>query len=400
MNPNIDLPILSARTMDKKSANILSLSQWGVILGTNAVFVYKYILRIGINPIIATVVFCLLFVGAVWVYSHKIANFISERIAKGLSIGLTIGIIGVIACSIFLIDPLSIGVDRWSATTYFLDGLTAGVYPYGVHTHMFENNYPSPFPLWHYLNIPFWLIGDVGWIQAVMILVFLGCIYVYFRSWRAVLGAILILGISPAYWWEIATRSDGLSNALLVCSTVLLIEWYGIKMEKHWWLLAIIAGCFASTRLSAVIPVALYLFKPWLDTTWKKELGFIGIAAGIVIFFFLPYILWDTETWIFFQRNPFMSQTEPGSPWILGVMVLIAIFVAYKKQTLYYYFSTTSVFMFAFMLITQLGVVWRSGGEVTLYDPNFDISYFTLAFPFAIAALIMETNYEKSNSKK
>lgn len=390
MSRNADHPILSAHTMDKKSVNLISsLTQWGVILVTNAVFAYKYISRIGINPIIATIVFCLFFIGAVWLYRHKIACYVTERIAKGFSIGLTIGIIGVIACSIFLIDPLSIGVDRWSATTYFLDGLTAGVYPYGVHTHLFENNYPSPFPLWHYLNVPFWLIGDVGWIQVAMLLIFIGCIYQYFHSWRAVLGVILILGISPAYWWEIATRSDGLSNALLVCSAILLIEHYGIKMEKHWWLLAIIAGCSASMRLSAVIPVALYLFKPWLDTSWKKELGFICIAAGIVLFFFIPYILWDTETWIFFQRNPFMSQTEPGSPWILLVMVAIAIVIAYKKQTPYYYFSTTSVFMFAFMLITLLGVVLRSGGEVTLYNPAFDISYFTLAFPFAIVSILL-----------
>jgi hypothetical protein len=378
--------------MEKKFNNLFPITQWGVILTTNAVFVYKYITRIDINPIIVTIVFFFLFSSAIYLYCHNIEKYITESIARWFSIALTIGIIGIIACTIFMIDPLSIRVDRWSATSYFLDALTTGVYPYGVHTHVFENNYPSPFPLWHYLNIPFWLIGDVGWIQVFMLLFFLGSIYLYFQSWRAVLYAIIILCISPAYWWEIVTRSDGLSNALLVCSCILLIERYGITMSKQWWLLAIIAGCIASTRLSAIIPIALYLFRPWIDATWKQKIGFISIAAGIVIFAFAPYILWDTTEWIFFKRNPFMSQTSPGNPWILLVMVVIAILIAYKKQTPYYFFSTTSVFMFTFMLITQLGVVWRSGGEVTLYDPGFDISYFTLATPYAIIALYSQTN--------
>ena len=153
--------------------------------------------------------------------------------------------------------------------------------------------------------------------------------------------------------------------------------------------MAIIAGCLASTRLSAIIPVALYLFKPWLEADWKIKIGFVAIAATILFCAFAPYIFWDTASWIFFRRNPFMSQTSPGNPWILGIMILIAIGIAYKKQTFYYYACTTSVFMFAFMLFTQLGVIYRSAEPVTLFDICCDISYFTLALPYAIIALIL-----------
>jgi hypothetical protein len=152
------------------------------------------------------------------------------------------------------------------------------------------------------------------------------------------------------------------------------------------------AGCLASTRLSAVIPVALYLFRPWLDASWKAKIGFIGIALGIIAAAFAPYVFWDTDCWIFFQRNPFMSQTTPGSVWILGVMVLVAIGVAYKKTSFWYYLCTTSVFMFAFMLFTQLGVIYKSPEPVTLFDICCDISYFTLALPYAAVALIVPTN--------
>jgi len=393
MNPSVVLPILFAHMTEKRLIDRISLwAQWAVILATNIFFVCKYIPRAGIAPVLPSIVYGLVAIGGGYLYCRYLKDRLSENIARVLSILLAGGIICFIACAIFLIDPYTIQVDRWSATSFFLDALRDGVYPYGVHTHVSETNYPSPFPLWHYLNLPFWLIGDVGWIQVFFLLVFLICVYRYFKSWRALLGVLLILYLSPAYWWELVTRSDGLSNALLVCSCLLVIERRAITMDKQWWVLAIIAGCLASTRLSAIIPVALYLFRPWLEANWKQQLGFIGIAALIVFGFFAPYIFWDTESWIFFQRNPFMSQTSPGTPWILGVMVLVAMGIAYKKTSFYYYLCTTSVFMFAFMLFTQLGVIYKSPEPVTLFDICCDISYFTLAVPYAIIALVHPTH--------
>jgi hypothetical protein len=87
-----------------------------------------------------------------------------------------------------------------------------------------------------------------------------------------------------------------------------------------------------------------------------------------------------------------MSQTSPGAPWILGVMVVVAMGIAYKKTSFYYSLCTTSVFMFAFMLFTQLGVIYKSPEPVTLFDICCDISYFTLAVPYAIIALVHPTH--------
>ena len=362
--------------------------QWLLFLATNLFFVCKYVPRIGLHPVWCGILYGLVTTGLFWLYREKIRIYITERMARNLSVVIIAGWVVLVGLSVFLIDPMSIQVDRWSATTYFLDALFQGIYPYGVHTHVSEFHFASPFPLWHYLNIPFWLMGDVGWLQAFCLLVFAGSLYYYFRSWNVLLSALLILCISPAYWWEIATRSDGLSNAFLVCSVILFIHRYPIKMEDKWWLLAIISGCVASTRLSAIIPMALYLFRPWLETNWKKKTGFIGIALAVVLFFFMPYVLWDTTDWVFFHRNPFMSQTSPGNPWILGVMVLVAMGVAYPKMTFRRYAAITALFLFAFMLFTQLGVIWRMEEPVTLFSTHCDISYFTLSLPYIIVALV------------
>ena len=389
MNQNIDLLISYGHTMAKNWNNIIGTwAQWILVLVTNLFFVCKYIPRIGINPCFASIVYSVGVIGIIVLYRHTIRQYITERMAKCLSITLIIGILCLIACTIVFIDPYSIQVDRWSATTFFLDALFDGIYPYGVHTHVSQTNFPSPFPLWHYLNIPAWLIGDVGWMQALCLIIFMGTIWAYFKTWNALLNVLLILCISPAYWWEIVVRSDGLSNLLLVMACILILERNTIQMDNKWWLLALIAGCIASTRLSAIIPIALYLFRPWLDVNWKKKIGFIAITLLVVLCFFLPYILWDTTNWVFFQRNPLMTQTSPGNPWILGIMVIAALCIAYRKQTFSLYASTTAIFMFTFMLFTQLGVIWRSDNPVSLFDSCCDISYFTLSLPFAIVALV------------
>lgn len=389
MNRNEDQPILYEPIMGKSKIDILTIvSQWLLFLATNLFFVCKYVPRIGLSPVGCGILYGLVTTGLFWLYREKIRIHITECLARNLSVFIIFGLVVLVALSIFFIDPMSIQVDRWSATTYFLDALFQGIYPYGVHTHVSEFHFASPFPLWHYLNIPFWLIGDVGWIQVFFLLLFAGALYYYFHSWKILLSALLILCISPAYWWEIATRSDGLSNAFLVCSVILFIHRFPIQMEDKWWLLAIMAGCIASTRLSAIIPLALYLFRPWLETNWKKKTGFIGIALAVVLFFFMPYILWDTTNWVFFHRNPFMSQTSPGNPWILGVMVLVAMGVSYPRMTFRRYAAITAIFLFAFMLFTQLGVIWRMEEPVTLFSTHCDISYFTLSLPYIIVALV------------
>lgn len=363
--------------------------QWILYLATNIFFVCKYIPRAGLSPVLFSIIFVLASTGLFLLYRQKVEQRITEHTARNLSILIAAALVGVIGLAIWKIDPLTLRVDRWSATSYFLDALFQGEYPYGVYTHRGEGNFPSPFPLWHYINIPFWLAGDVGWIQAFFLLVFMGALFCYFRSWKVILSALLLLCLSPAYWWEIATRSDGLSNALLVCSVILVLERIPVRMSDKWWILALVSGCIAATRMSAIIPLALYLFRPWIDASWKEKAGFVCIALGVAVLFFLPYILWDTDTWIFFDRNPFMSQSSPGNIWILLAMVGIALVVAYKKQTFYYYVSTTSVFLFAFMLASQLGVIWSSDSAVNLFHKSCDISYFTLALPYAILSLTM-----------
>ena len=381
-----------------KLRNTNLLLQWVIFLAINIWFVCKYFPRVGLSPVLSSLIYIAVTTSLAWVYIRKIQPHISARFARNSVICLLVFFAAIIALALIYIPPLSIQVDRWSATTYFINALFSGEYPYGVHTHVSETNFPSPFPLWHYINIPFWALGDVGWQLIFFLLVFIAAVYYYSRSWQTTLTILLLMAISPAYWWEIATRSDGLSNALLVISLILFMEHYPIRMNNRWWQIALIAGCVASTRLSAIIPMALYLFRPWLEIDWKRKIGFILIAASVVILAFLPYILWDTDTWIFFQRNPFMSQTSPGNRWLLLTMVVIAIIIAAQKQSFKRFLATTSAFMFFFMLVSQLGYAHTTGIWSLLSSPCFDVSYFTLALPYCLLSLTEENDFVERHS--
>ena len=127
------------------------------------------------------------------VYQTVIRERLTERVARNLSIIITTGIIIVIGLAIALIPATSLQVDRWSATTTFWDSIFQGIYPYGVKTYGSTNNYPSPFPVWQYFNLPFWAIGDVGWQQAFFLLVFIGAVFYYSRSWVTVLTVLLFV---------------------------------------------------------------------------------------------------------------------------------------------------------------------------------------------------------------
>ena len=313
----------------KKQISVSYFIQVLLYLFVNIFFILKYFPRAGADsPVILILYIILLFAGIFMfnIFSRKISEH-SYKIAFWTILILMISFIIVL---LIIIDPYAVRVDRWSAVTFFWDGLFNGNYPYGVHTHVSENNFPSPFPIWHFINIPFYLLGEVG-IGLIFFLILSAITTQYFfSSYRKSFLFLFLLFISPAYWWEAAVRSDSLSNAFLIYSFIL---WWFKKGKtiEHNFLLAIIAcGLLASTRLSAIIPIALFLFKPYLKLDWKRKIVFpIGVLIVIALTFF-PFIFWDTTEWVFFTRNPFMSQSSVGSPMLLLFMILSGILFALR----------------------------------------------------------------------
>ena len=129
--------------------------QWLMYLLLNMLFIWKYMSRTAYTPLIGIAVF--LAIVGITVAIIKYINGKSEKTIQIFLVSIFICSAIFIAYLLYIVDPMTVKVDRWSATSYFLDGLFSGQYPYGIHTHLCDTNYPSPSPFWFYLNIPFWL---------------------------------------------------------------------------------------------------------------------------------------------------------------------------------------------------------------------------------------------------
>ena len=391
-----------------KTGKILAFT---IYLAINGLFILKYAERTPFNPILCLFAYIVIVVALLklssilWKTGKKLLPP-SSFLPPPSSLLLIITTVAI-AALLIIIDPMSVRVDRWSATTYFLDALFSGQYPYGVHTHVSTTNFPSPFPLWHYLNIPFWLIGDVGiGLIAVLWLTLFSIKYFSPLSSGESQGVglfLLFLVLSPAYWWEVAVRSDGLSNALLVFCVILWLEHKRYSFTNRWILTAILCGLIASTRLSAMIPIGLYLMISYFKSDLRTKTLAPLIVFGIVFLMFLPYIFWDTETWVFFSRNPFMSQTSTGNIYTLSLMAVIAVVGVVvlvergewreereeRNVERFWLFNIfTAVYLFVFFLLALCYNHFTFNVSTPIWsDADFDISYLTLALPYCIFSM-------------
>lgn len=365
-------------------------TQWQLTLYlfVNILFIFKYLTRTEISVPLITVLYISGILGFVYLY-FKWSPKVSEKLFKYSSFVLLSITLILIAVGLLYIDPYTVRVDRWSAVSFFLEGLFNGEYPYGIHTHVSETNFPSPFPLWHVINIPFYLLGDVGIGLIFFLIITFVTVKIYFNSYRKAFFFLILLILSPAYWWEVAVRSDSLSNGFLVLTFILWYTKKGYSVDKNFWLTIILCGIIASTRLSAVLPVALFLFAQYIQTNWLKKILFPLSILAFVLVVFMPFVLWTIDgTYVFFTRNPFMSQTSVGNPVFLIIMIVAGIIFALKWKNTDEYFEYAASFMFIFMAGSQLSLIMTRGISGSFFtDSTYDLSYFTLYLPYTLMAL-------------
>ena len=356
-------------------------------LFVNSIFIFKYTQRIGLNEylLLSLYTLALVLVYIVFLYLRDKKSIQFFKIAYWIIIIL---ICSGIIFFLITVDRNTIRVDRWSALTYFWDYFFQGKYPYSTHTHFGLTNHPSPFPFWQFLNLPFYLLGDVG-LGLIFFLVLTSIVVQkYFSSYKRSFYFFCLLLFSPAYWWEVMVRSDSLNNALLVFMLILWFEKSKRTLSNNFVLIAIICGLVATTRLTAILPLAIYFFRPYLNLKLKQKILFPALVLTVSFLIFSPFIFWDTNTWIFFSRNPFMNQADKGYFSILIFTMVIGVFMALRWKTIEQFFYYASLFIFIFIFCSQFGLFIRSD-----FNPEFisgsicDISYFNLFLPYCLASI-------------
>lgn len=362
---------------------------WAFLLyaGVNVLFILKYGLRIA--PVSSVLIPCVLFV-ALAACVGRGATALVRRLGGGtLCLLMGLALAALVALQLHF-DPYTLQVDRWSAIHNFLANMLRGEYPYAAQTHL--GGYGSPFPVWQVFHLPFYLLGNVG-------LSFVVCLLLYVDAARRMTDlrtsavAFLLLVVSPAFLYEVSVRSDLMSNFLLCAAVVMYLHRYGVRFDERWPLVAVISGLMISTRLSAAIPLIVYYASDFLFADFRRKVGFLFLSLLVFALTFLPFALWDGQMLFFFEYSPFVLQTRQGLPLnavlILALCVLLSLLWQGRMQR---YFLSTASCLFALVLLTFLSDMFLCDTWGELFASRYDISYFNMSLPFAVAALALRKN--------
>ncbi|WP_243348741.1 hypothetical protein [Parabacteroides sp. FAFU027] len=361
----------------------------GLYLFVNSLFIAKYFSRVTSYSWLVILAYCSVIISGIYIYDLVVRRNSYQRLLKPATYILLAIMTTGIGTLLIKIDPYSVNVDRWSAVSFFLDHLFKGQYPYAAHTHLCETNFPSPFPVWYLINLPFYLMKDVGLNLIFFLLGTAVLLYYFFESYKSLLLFVLLLAISPAYWWEVSVRSDSLSNALLVFGFILWTTKRHHTLQSNTLLNAIGTGLIAATRLSAVLPLAIYYFRDFWEASWKKKTLFIAVSFAVVAVAFLPFFFWGGNATAFLSRNPFMSQTSVGNRYILLFMIAMGILFSYYWKNYKELLALLSLFVFLFILLSEIALIISRNAYGTIFEDRvIDISYFTLCFPYCLALIV------------
>jgi len=350
-----------------------------LLLFINFLFSYKYISRLTEFSLLISVILTVFY----FILLSNSIKIKSTKLLKMLTYSLLVIFISFAIFAFTKIDVHNLHVDRWSVITSFWDATFNNEYPYLAKSHM--GSKPGPMPIYFLLTLPFYLINELGYFSLIAVPILL----VLFRKTNANLNYTLLLTCfiltSTSYAWEVSSRSNLLTNTLLILW--LLTSFIHSKNKKNLYLYAIIAGLLLSTRAVFIIPFIIFL----IFSLRMKEITFSNfivcsfIALLTFLGTFLPLIIFYPDS--FFEMNPFIVQSTFLIPSYYTFGFILLAFVlsfATKTKTDVYFFSGLSLFL---PILIYMLYHFITNGFDTYYSGKADISYFIFSIPFFIIHL-------------
>ena len=347
---------------------------WAVYFFVNVIFCIKYNLFEIAHPLYFIVFYPLIVIGI-----YKATAYI--RIQQNNYFFLFLAV-SILAFTLFLwrhIDLLSVEVDRWSALSFWSESLKNGIFPYGTPTHL--GGYASPFPAWQLFHFPFHLLGNTAYGQLFCLVIF----FIFLFCWRTKInigGIILLLALSPGFWWEIAVRSDLLYNMLLLFVFLTALFYYSAYWEKHKILAGAITGLFLCSKMLVAIPLFLFFVPQFFKYTTKEKTGFALMAIICFVGPFLPFLFGEHGILNHPEYNPFFQQSRQGNAWLTatGIILLISAAFTWKRMKDFYFLA--GLFLFALIFVTGIRIGLKNGWSTVIFEDEFDKSYFNVCIPF------------------
>jgi hypothetical protein len=371
-----------------------------LVLFINLIFALKYLPRYSKHG----QVFAFMLVGVlalIYVLNEKERfNDVLIRLKKWMAVlgAFTIVLpVGLAILAQLSIPVEALNVDRWSVVDAFWSALRAGDYPYLAQSHM--GNYPGPMPFYFVLCLPFYLFGELSYFSAF------GYVLIgYFLCKRMRAGrfnlSIVLISLSAVYMlWEITTRSNIVSNSVLILGSFIYLESYDFKgfSTNKLIICSAMLGLMLSTRSVFALVYVIYFIQQFRLVENKKRVFILGFLSALCfVITFLPFIAAYGEQ--FFEINPFVIQSSFLIPagYTLGFFVVAVQFGFQSKGgTDFYFWSGLSLFVAILIYLVYHWVM--VGWNDAFYGSVVDISYFLLSLPFLIYFVLHQPESVKYN---
>lgn len=362
--------------------NSLKFGSLCVYLLINTLFVAKYVDRIeGVNFILCSSAYILMI--AVFIYLYVKIN-LRDGIYKSLFWGTTIFFFLFTILLNIYVDGNSLNVDRWSAMDVGVKALLNSEYPYSAIDHL--NGRTSNLPSLLFIGIPFFVLGDVGYLQSFSFLIFCTAILFFFRSYKDRLFCLLLMILSSSYLWEIYAKSDLMSNFIWILFFVILYINRVLcnKKEMRVWIVAFFASSLFLTRIISFIPLSLLLFKHFISYSLREKTIFLTVSIVTILLF--TYICFHNANSLeeIMTYNPIELQNRQLPTIVSLIFIVIPLFFSLyiRKQ------STLILACASFLFLPVIVSFFKKVHSVGLYDAvflsAFDISYFNMCMPFLL----------------
>jgi hypothetical protein len=347
------------------------------LLFIGALFIFKYSSRYGNIFVLSPIVYI---VGGILLLSFINKKITSQK--NDFSKGYLISIVGAIAVVALLLAfiPQSTRVGRFPAMVEWLSNFQKEIFPYGTKTN------PSGFPFLFFLASPFYLLGDAGYLVVFGLFLFLVLLLKSIKTKKEYWVKMLLLLFLPTTFYELAVRSELLTNAVLVISLFFLAEQKLNENKKNisFIVLALLFGFFLSTRLIAFLWLAMFLLF-FFRNNLKNGVIFFTISLSVFLLSLLPFYLWNAET--FLSKGPFAVQTIYLPKWIYFVFPLLVLYIGWMIADFQELLFASGVLTFLLVSISMTVTIGDVGISEAIFNSRFDISYYVLSVPFFILAL-------------
>jgi hypothetical protein len=356
-----------------------------IYLFINNLFVYKYSARSTVNPFAASIIymaFAILLLIILWrQFEIKISAPNQRKLYFGFVIICVIGLIILMRH----FDPNQIHIGRYPALHDWISRLLNGQYPYESTIKT------SGLPFLFILAMPFYFLGDLGYFQIFSFLLFSIIIFWRFSDKHGAFKCIVLLLASPIFLFEVAARSELISNMIIVIAFLYILEKTIDKANRtEFILLAIFAGLLLSTRAVVGLILAIYITHIFKNDIKNALLFIFYMLIGFVATL-LPFVIWDYSKFI--QYSPFAIQASYAPVWLiviaLGASIAIGIFTRRSNGRVLDppLQASVAIILFAVVAAAFLLTVRNIGWTSAVVGSGFDISYFGFALPFSVIYL-------------